>query len=1163
MNLYKLSAVSIICAAIIAASSCGSKEEPLPKPTPDPEPQDTTHVDPVDSTYFGIKTYADLCAFADSVNNAKSIERFCNEDGEVILLGDINMAEDPGTAWTPIGLPTSVADENNDCSYNGNAFKGKFNGQNHAILNFKAEVTIPDKMVWGLFGMLDGATVKNLVLGAAQGDESLITVKAMGTADFGILAGAAKGETSIMDCTNYIPIKILGTESNSRMANGCFVGYLASSTRDAVLYNLKNYGNIEMAAGKNTANGATGVMAGGIAGFCTSSGAGTNTIENCENFGNLSGSCGRSSGIAASMNKKTLMRYCINRGNNVNDFVNGRVGNLTCIMGAGCSMDDCTNYGDCITSDPNTTTAGMIALLNGSDVVVTGGGNYGKIIGADEKYHGLVCANFSTFSAVKKLFVGGSCGTYSKDGKHVMHELNKDNWVEHLGYYTDVAFAKISDLNSEWGEGGGNGGLPTLKDAPLRILFIGNSFTMDAVDHFPGICQAAGVDMTMALMYYGGRLLPDYYKDRSVSNNYLYYANPGDTKLTEWGIKASIEDVAKSGRWDVVTIMEDTGSHLSWIWNDTEKDYINNMLEFVNQTQQTKPRSYYFVTQVYKDFNRISSNSKSYITFNNQAEMFDVIIAQAKKVLNETNVDDLISTCTGLENLKTSKYNTVDDLTRDGYHMDYGLARYGASCLVFDKIIKYYYPDKSLDGNTYRYSKTGDGCTPVTDENAPVAQKAAQFAADKPFEITDMSEPDDDPSHVVTLSGQGTADSPYLITSGDDMKQVGWALEVGQTRYFEMTRDIDMSSITDWEPVNTAVKAKTIVFDGKNHKISGFKCTNKTYASIFGLVTGSVKNIVIEKPVVSNSSLMGVVAAWLGENGGSLPAEVSNVHITDATLKMTSSSVYPVGMIAANCGGATVSDCSASGTISLPSLDNTNWAYVGGLVGRVYATGSKVVRCSFSGDISTTRCTGFGGVVGGMGSGIAVEISDCFSQGSITGGSYAGGIVGELGKGSVVKNCFSTMSLSGIYNLGGIVARASNGVNPNSSGTFNTDISISVTNCIAWSPSIQSTNSSSESASSHYSSGAVVGFTTYLNTLNNCYRRADMDFKTYKDEYNNLVDTPDCGPSAPLQKPGSLTYLCPYNGKAAPSGSTVSSLANSLGWSTSVWNLDNDLPSLK
>ena len=85
---------------------------------------------------------------------------------------------------------------------------------------------------------------------------------------------------------------------------------------------------------------------GGIAGFSTGAGTETTIIENCENHGEIAAKTGRSSGIAGAMNAKTMMRYCVNRGNVVNDFANGRVGALTCIMGSGCTMDDCTNYGD-------------------------------------------------------------------------------------------------------------------------------------------------------------------------------------------------------------------------------------------------------------------------------------------------------------------------------------------------------------------------------------------------------------------------------------------------------------------------------------------------------------------------------------------------------------------------------------------------------------------------------------------------------------------------------------------------------------------------------------------------------------------------------------------------------------------------------------------------
>ena len=566
-----------------------------------------------------------------------------------------------------------------------------------------------------------------------------MTVEAKTSADAGILVGTALNGAKILKCTNYIPLKVKGARTGvKRMAVGVFAGYACSNGRAVNMSKLVNNGPIEMAAGANTTHGATGVIVGGILGFSTSAGSARTTVANCENKADLSGSCAHSSGIIAMMYAKTSMCSCNNRGNNHNDFANGSVGNLSCIMGTGCILEDCANFGECITSDAQTTTAGMVALLNGADAVITGGGNYGKIVGANDKYHGLLCANFSNFSSVKGVYAGGSCGAYAADGNHVMHELDKDNWLRHIGCYPEANSTKITELSSPWGEGGGTAALadfPELKEASLRILFIGNSFTMDAVTHLPGICDAAGAaDITMAHCYYGGRTLPEFYTDRTFANNELYYANPGAATFTRFDNKASIKSVAESGRWDVLTIQEHTGNYRAWSWNDKEKEAIQNLIDYVASTQTKAPKVFYIMSQAYSDMSRISSGSQPYITWSDQAGMYKVICDQAKKVLAETAVDEVIATGTMLQNLRTSSLNNYNDLTRDGYHMDYGISRYGAACTVFEKIVTPI-TGITLEGNTFRYSEDG---IPVTDSNAPVARKAAHHAVEKPFEVTSM-----------------------------------------------------------------------------------------------------------------------------------------------------------------------------------------------------------------------------------------------------------------------------------------------------------------------------------------------------------------------------------------------------------------------------------------
>lgn len=1155
------SIAALLCAAF--ALSCNKVEEEE-KPSEEP--------------YVGIKTYADFRAFAEAVNSGESVDRFCNDAGEVVLVADIDMSESRGEDWIPVGNPEKITDDDG-FAYAGQSFKGVFNGQGHSIKNFAADVRLREGKAWGLFGLADGATIKNVMLGASEGDYSQFSVKAAAAADFGVLVGTAIGNTSVMDCENHIPVRVLGNDSNARMTCGGLVGSAVSVGGQVCLSGLKNYADIEADSGENTGTGASCVMAGGIVGFCSGEGGSNTIVENCENTGNISGSCGRSSGITASMHSNSIMRYCINRGNVTNGFADASIGGLTCIMGSGCSMDDCINYGDIVTSATSTKTGGMVGVLNRDDVVLTGGGNYGKVIGANTQYHGLIAAYFSKFSSVKGVYVGGACGTYSKDGNHSMHNITKDNWLQHIGVYSNIDFNKITDLSSAWGEGGGTGSvLPELKDASLRVFFIGNSFTMDAVTHLPGICYAAGAtDITMAHLYYGGRTIPQYYTDRSVANNTLYYANPGAKTFTTFSDKASIEAVAKSGRWDVVTIQEHTGTYCAWIWNDAEKNAIENLISFVVGTQSKRPKVFYIMSQAYHDNGQIGSSSQGSVTWANHDHqaMFKVIAAQGKKVLEETAVDDIIATGTMLENLRTSEVNNDKDLTRDGFHLDYGLSRYGAACTVFEKVVQ---PatGKTLEGNSFRYTGTDPNTTVnVTDENAPIARLAAHYAVEKPFEITSMGgevdDDDDDPSGDITLRGKGTASDPYLIATASDMQQVGPALVENEAKYFEMTSDIDMSSISDWTPVNMAIMRKDIHFDGKGHKISGFTCTNKTYTSLFGLISGSVKNLVIDKPVVTSSSQLGVLATWLGINDGSYPVEISNVDIIDATVNMTGTNKQAAGILAANCGGATVTDCSVSGTISNGGNSSAVFNCVGGVIGRIYASSSAIRRCSFSGSITSDNGNLFGGIVGSMSGGVPVIVEDCFSQGTIStqSGGYIGGIIGEPCQGSTIKNCYSTMALTGFYCIGGIVGRASDGKNPATNATvnFNTDLDISITGCIAWNPSITSTNKAAETPASHYSSGAVVGFTVFKNTLANCWRRPDIAFNVYMDsvgQYNTLTDTPDCGPNAPyVKESGTPTYLCPYHGKAAASGATVSSVARSLGWSTSVWDLDGSLPVLK
>ena len=74
-----------------------------------------------------------------------------------------------------------------------------------------------------------------------------------------------------------------------------------------------------------------------------------------------------------------------------------------------------------------------------------------------------------------------------------------------------------------------------------------------------------------------------------------------------------------------------------------------------------------------------------------------------------------------------------------------------------------------------------------------------------------------------------------------------------------------------------------------------------------------------------------------------------------------------------------------------------------------------------------------------------------------------------------------------------------------------------------------------------------------------------MVFEYYKDAaLNVLFDHPDSSPQAPLtQTVSTAKWFSPYHGKAAPANATVSSVAQSLGWSAEIWDFSADVPVLK
>lgn len=264
-----------------------------------------------------------------------------------------------------------------------------------------------------------------------------------------------------------------------------------------------------------------------------------------------------------------------------------------------------------------------------------------------------------------------------------------------------------------------------------------------------------------------------------------------------------------------------------------------------------------------------------------------------------------------------------------------------------------------------------------------------------------------------------------------------------------------------------------------------------------------------------------------------------------------------------------ITDCYAKGDII------TSKNYIGGIVGRVNKAVVTITKCNFQGNLQ--GASGVAGLVGGVEGG-TVSIYKSYAKGSVTGtahntggllglgngpivvensyadltfsqtgGQFGGGIVGS-GQNTVlsIKNCFTTGTMVVSRGVGGIVGRAE--------GTETTEVQ----NCISWISNIKTSRGEAQ-----YSVGAVVGVDRNMKAnFKSCYRRADMvleDVVMTLTDHDDVVDGLPVYPSYTTSDNNQRAY----HGKAAAADATISSVATTLGWSTDVWDLSKDVPTLK
>ena len=356
------------------------------------------------------------------------------------------------------------------------------------------------------------------------------------------------------------------------------------------------------------------------------------------------------------------------------------------------------------------------------------------------------------------------------------------------------------------------------------------------------------------------------------------------------------------------------------------------------------------------------------------------------------------------------------------------------------------------------------------------------------------------------VSGAGTEDSPYLIENHVHMTQMRALCKENTETYFQLIDDVDMSEVKVWTPINfDGGFTRKVHFDGNGKTISNFapesfvaddQATAAGYASLFGVLYGTVKNVTIKDAKVlmplSQSTATGIIGGFLGTvQDASMPATLENVHVVNGEV----SGGRDCGLFGGQARDASLKDCTSNGKVTGGNAD------CGGFIGRA-AGHMSLVNCHSDVYLTPGQNPGsnmrYGGLMGFMATIGGTDttrddliVKNCSSTGTFFNDQFSantvGGLIAYINSSAEISESFTTLELLGSKQnepdqggpLGGNHANCG-GV----AGIVSSVGTVTISNC--W-------TGGGKSFTSGQKAGGVVGVLEKgVLTIENCYSSYDM-----------------------------------------------------------------------
>ncbi|MBQ7364625.1 MAG: DUF4886 domain-containing protein [Clostridia bacterium] len=305
----------------------------------------------------------------------------------------------------------------------------------------------------------------------------------------------------------------------------------------------------------------------------------------------------------------------------------------------------------------------------------------------------------------------------------------------------------------------------------LKILAIGNSFSVDAMTYLYDIAKAEGVKtVILGNLYIGGCTLETHYNNsKSGAKAYQYFKNTRGTWVER--PNATLLDGILDEDWDIITMQQASGSSGQ---RSTYVPYLKPLATFVEENMTNPDCQFaWHMTWAYQQNSTHGEFSKYR---KDQSYMYQSICSAVKTyVLSLDTFPILLPAGTAIQNARTGFYG--DTLTRDGYHLN-ETARYIAGYTWYATLTGKLLTSLALKPEQLDINETAE----------KLIVDAVNGALQKPFEVTPSKYTE---KPTVDLSGYTKITFDYTMggywNSGDSTKYNRIVTEADNSAYYIAT----------------------------------------------------------------------------------------------------------------------------------------------------------------------------------------------------------------------------------------------------------------------------------------------------------------------------------------------------------------------------------------